>query len=107
MQSNGVFITSILASASLAMSATITGWDGANCSGTQGQRFSVSSEECFTLGGGSTKAISYSDVPGQIQFYKSGGDHDACTNGAFLIRIGGSDCATAPDGFNWESVAVF
>ncbi|KAJ7226695.1 hypothetical protein GGX14DRAFT_97850 [Mycena pura] len=35
MQSNGVLIASLLASASLAMSATITGWDGANCSGTQ------------------------------------------------------------------------
>ncbi|KAJ6514207.1 hypothetical protein C8R47DRAFT_1206585 [Mycena vitilis] len=108
MQFNVAFIaTALLASASLAMSATITGFAGADCSGTQGQSFNVPAGECFTLGGGSTKSISYSGVPSQIQFYISGGGHDACTNGASLTLGGGSGCATAPAGVNWESVAVF
>ncbi|KAJ7670610.1 hypothetical protein DFH06DRAFT_1178601 [Mycena polygramma] len=108
MQFNVVFIaTALLASASLAMSATITGFAGADCTGTQGESFNVPAGECFTLGGGSTKSISYSGVPSQIQFYISGGGHDACTNGASLTLGGGSGCATAPAGVNWESVAVF
>ncbi|KIM47272.1 hypothetical protein M413DRAFT_23495 [Hebeloma cylindrosporum] len=108
MQFNVVFIASaLIASASLAMSATITGFAGADCTGTQGQSFDVPSGECFTLGGSSTKSISYSGVPSQIQFYVSGGQHDACTNGASSVLGGGSGCATAPDGVNWESLAVF
>ena len=40
MQFNIVFIaTALLASASLAMSATITGFAGADCTGTQGESF--------------------------------------------------------------------
>jgi hypothetical protein len=99
MQFKIVFIaTSLLASATLAMSATITGFDGAGCTGNQGQSFDVPSGECFTLGGGSTKSISYSGVPSQIQFYISGGGHDSCTNGPQSVLGGGSGCATAPDG---------
>ncbi|KIM47201.1 hypothetical protein M413DRAFT_440702 [Hebeloma cylindrosporum] len=108
MQFNVVFIASaLIASASLAMSATITGFAGADCTGTQGESFNVPSGECFSLGGGSTKSIRYSGVPSQIQFYISGGQHDSCTNGASLVLGGGSGCATAPAGVNWESVAVF
>ena len=99
MQFNIVFIsTALLAFASLAMSATITGFAGADFTGTQGESFGVPSGECFTLGGGSTKSISYSGVPSEIQFYISGGGHDSCTNGATLVLGGGSGCATAPAG---------
>jgi hypothetical protein len=99
MQLNVVFIaTALLASASLAMSASITGFDGSNCSGNQGQTFTVSSQECFSLGAGSAKSISYSGVPNSIQFFESGGDHDSCTNGSQLTLGGGSGCGTAPDG---------
>ena len=99
MQLNIVFIaTALLASASLAMSATITGFAGADCSGTQGESFNLSPPVCFSLGGGSTRSVSYSGVPDQIQFFISGGGHDSCTNGSQLTLGGGSGCATAPDG---------
>ncbi|KAJ6465286.1 hypothetical protein C8R45DRAFT_939505 [Mycena sanguinolenta] len=108
MQFNVVFIaTALIASASLAMSATVTGWSGAGCTGSAGESFSVPSGECFTLGGGSAKSISYSGVPSEIEFYISGGGHDACTNGASLVLGSGSGCGTAPSGVNFESVAVF
>ncbi|KAJ6527683.1 hypothetical protein B0H19DRAFT_1083782 [Mycena capillaripes] len=107
MQFNVVFITTaILASASLAMSTTVTGFAGAGCTGTKGQSFSVPAGECFTLGAGSTRSIKYSGVPKGIKFFISGGGHDACTNGATTSRGGGSGCATAPAGGNWESVLV-
>ncbi|KAJ7858409.1 hypothetical protein B0H14DRAFT_3447324 [Mycena olivaceomarginata] len=107
MQFNVVFITTaILASASLAMSATVTGFSGAGCTGTKGKSFSVPAGECFTLGAGSTKSIKYSGVPKGIKLFISGGGHDACTNGATTSRGGGSGCATAPAGVNWESVSV-
>ncbi|KAJ7101905.1 hypothetical protein C8R44DRAFT_746942 [Mycena epipterygia] len=105
MQFNVVFITTaLLASASLAMSATITSFAGADCTDTNGESFGVSSIECFSLGGGSTKSISYSGVPSKIEFYISSGGHDSCTNGPSLVLGDGS---TAPAGFNWESVEVF
>ncbi|KAJ7247778.1 hypothetical protein C8J57DRAFT_1240716 [Mycena rebaudengoi] len=108
MQFNVVFIaTALLASASLAMSAQITGFAGADCTGSVVFSSGASSNECLTLGGASVKSISYSGVPSQIQFYISGGGHDSCTNGAQLTLGGGSGCATAPTGVNWESVAVF
>ncbi|KAJ7249597.1 hypothetical protein C8J57DRAFT_1723809 [Mycena rebaudengoi] len=108
MQFNVVFITTaLLASASLAMSATITGFAGADCTGSVVFSSGASSNECLTLGGASVKSISYSGVPSQIQFYISGGGHDSCTNGDQLTLGGGSGCATAPAGVNWESVAVF
>ncbi|KAF8883651.1 hypothetical protein CPB84DRAFT_1750632 [Gymnopilus junonius] len=107
MQFNVVFVaTALLASASLAMSATITLFSGAGCSGSSGGSFGVPSGECLSLGGGSTKSIRYSDVPSAIEFFISGGGHDSCTNGAGLVLGGGSGCGTAPDGVNWESVAV-
>ncbi|KAF7368049.1 hypothetical protein MSAN_00870800 [Mycena sanguinolenta] len=107
MQFNIVFITTaLLASASLAMSAKVTGFAGADCSGEKGETFTVSAGECFTLGHGSTKSIRYHGVPSEIKLFKSGGGHDSCTNGAQLIRHDGHGCATAPAGFNWESVDV-
>ncbi|KAF9477075.1 hypothetical protein BDN70DRAFT_881560 [Pholiota conissans] len=108
MQFNVTFIAAaLLASASMAMSATIVGFAGADCTGAQVFSSGASSGLCLTLGGGSVKSISYSGVPSSIQFYISGGGHDSCTNGSSLTRGGGSGCATAPAGVNWESVAVF
>ncbi|KAJ6505288.1 hypothetical protein C8R45DRAFT_1091024 [Mycena sanguinolenta] len=107
MQFNVVFITTaLLASASLAMSAKITGFAGADCSGTKGETFKVSAGECFTLGHGSTKSIHYTGVAKEIKFFISGGGNDACTNGAHTVRVDAHGCATAPAGVNWESVDV-
>ncbi|KAJ6469098.1 hypothetical protein DFH09DRAFT_1283113 [Mycena vulgaris] len=108
MQFNVVFIaTALLASASLAMSAQITGFAGADCTGSVVFSSGASSNECLTLGGASVRSIGYSGVPSQIQFFESGGQHDSCTNGAQSVLGGGSGCSNAPGGFNWESVAVF
>jgi len=98
MQFNVVFVaTALLASASLAMSARITIFDGADCTGNQAST-EVPSGFCGTLGSGSRRSIGYSGVPSQIQFFISGGGHDNCSNGATLVRGGGSGCATAPAG---------
>ncbi|KAJ6483411.1 hypothetical protein C8R45DRAFT_932025 [Mycena sanguinolenta] len=96
MQFNVVFIaTALVASASLARSATVTGFAGADCKGTKGKSFTVSAGKCFTLGGGSTKSLKYSGVPHGIKFFISGGGHDSCTNGATSSRGSGSGCETA------------
>ncbi|KAH9478958.1 hypothetical protein JR316_0009421 [Psilocybe cubensis] len=89
------------------MSATITGFSGADCTGTQGESFNVIVGECFSLGGQSTKSFQYTDVPTQSQYYASGGQHDSCTGTPSSIMPGGTGCATAPNGLNWESVSVF
>ena len=101
MQLNVIFIaTALLASASLAMSVTmITGFDGAGCSDTS-VLLPVLPGVCFSLGEDSKKSIGFSDVPNEIQFFLSGGDHNDCTNGAFSTLPGGSGlgCLTAPAG---------
>ncbi|KAH9478954.1 hypothetical protein JR316_0009417 [Psilocybe cubensis] len=97
---------SILASASVAMSATVTGFAGADCTGAIVATGSGGSGVCLTLGASSVKSISYSGVPHSIQFFVSGGGHDNCTNGSQLTLGAGSGCGTAPAGFNWESVAI-
>lgn len=99
MKFNSAFIaTALLASASLATSATVTGFDGAGCTGDAGESFDVPTGFCFTLGGGSARSIGYSGVPNEIQFFVSGGGHDSCTNSSSLVLGGGSGCGTAPDG---------
>jgi hypothetical protein len=101
MQFNVAFVTAaLLASASPAMSATITFFTGAGCTGsTVGGSLTVSGTECvFLTNGGSGKSIRYSGVNSQIQFFLSGGQHDVCTNGANLVLGGGSGCGTAPAG---------
>ena len=99
MQFNVVFIvTTFIASASLAMSATVIGFDGASCDGSKVFSSAVPSRECLTLGSGSVKSIKFSGVPSQIQFFVSGGAHDSCSNGDQLTLGGGSGCATAPAG---------
>jgi len=99
MQFNVVFIaTALLASASLAMSATIIGFAGADCTGSQTPTAQAPVGVCETLGSGSVKSIRYSGVPNRIEFYISGGAHDNCTNGPTLVLGSGSGCATAPAG---------
>ena len=103
MQLNIAFIaTAILASASLALSATVTAFDGADCTGTQGKSFTTtiifSPPICFSLEGGSAKSFSYSGVTNEIEFFISGGGHDFCTNGSQLTLGSGAGCATAPAG---------
>jgi len=99
MQFNVVFITTaLLASASLAMSATVTVFAGADCTGSQSGSTNVPTGFCGTLGSSSAKSIRYSGVPNQIQFYISGGGHDNCSNGSSLTRGAGSGCANAPAG---------
>ncbi|KAJ7612274.1 hypothetical protein FB45DRAFT_1037196 [Roridomyces roridus] len=40
------------------------------------------------------------------RFFRSGGSQDFCTNGPPAVTTGpGSGCATAPDGFNFQSFA--
>ncbi|KAH9478956.1 hypothetical protein JR316_0009419 [Psilocybe cubensis] len=95
-----------LACASAAMSATITGFAGADCTGSQVASGSGGSNTCLTLGSASVRSISYSGVPSSIEFYISGGGHDSCTHGSQLTRGAGSGCATAPTGVNWESVLI-
>ncbi|KJA24778.1 hypothetical protein HYPSUDRAFT_53565 [Hypholoma sublateritium FD-334 SS-4] len=109
MQFNVVFIaTALLASASLVMASTsFTSFAGADCTGTvETVNTNVGSNVCYTDGSNSAKSISYSGVKSEIQFFVSGGGHDNCSNGPSLTLGGGSGCATAPAGFNWESVFI-
>ncbi|PPQ85522.1 hypothetical protein CVT25_006565 [Psilocybe cyanescens] len=110
MQFNVLVIASaLLASASVAVSTTITGFAGADCTGTQGQSIDIPSNQCFLLGNSSTKSVRYSGVPNQIVFFipNASGSHSFCTGGASLVLGPGSGCATAPAGANWDSIAVF
>ena len=102
MQLNAALLaTVLLACASSVMSAEITFFEGADCTGSiiGGTGISVGTNVCaFLTNGGSGKSIGYSGVPNQIQFFLSGGGHDKCTNGAELTLGSGSGCGTAPDG---------
>lgn len=99
MHFNFVFVsTALLASASMVISATITSFAGADCTGSVLTENIVGTDICLTLGNGSAKSISYSDVPDEVHFFISGGQHDSCTNGAQLVLGGGTGCATAPTG---------
>ncbi|KAF7319690.1 SET domain-containing protein [Mycena kentingensis (nom. inval.)] len=102
-------ITFVLATAAAANAATLEWFDGASCTGT---RMQISANAgpgmCIWLAnGGSARSIRYSDVPdgNVVRFYQSGGPHDVCSNGHQAEETG-SGCSTAPDGFNWESVAL-
>ncbi|KAJ7457306.1 hypothetical protein FB451DRAFT_1556318 [Mycena latifolia] len=109
MHFNAVFIaTALLASAAPALSATITAFAGAGCTGaiTSVDSNAAAGQCVFFTNGGSAKSFGYSGVPNSISFFKSGGPNDRCTNGAFLTLGGGSGCGTAPAGFNVESVSL-
>ncbi|KAJ7480793.1 hypothetical protein FB451DRAFT_1365190 [Mycena latifolia] len=106
MQFNVVFIaTVLLASAAPALSATITAFAGAGCTGSiiPLNSTAVAGSCIIFTNPVLPKSIGYSGVQ-QISFFESGGAHDACSHGPFLILGGGSGCATAPAGFNIESV---
>ena len=100
MQFNVAFVaTALLVSASPAMSATFTFFEGADCTGSSIGSITGGSADCYYLtNGGLSKSISYSGVPNEVSFYLSGGGHDICTNGMYLMLGGGSGCGTAPDG---------
>ncbi|KAJ7616445.1 hypothetical protein FB45DRAFT_1063906 [Roridomyces roridus] len=106
MQFNVALIASaILAAASPVLGAEFQWWTGAGCTGTAVvTTTNLDPLVCFSIAnGGSTKSISYSGVPNFIDFYKSGGGNDQCTNSVLFSFGPGSGCATAPDGFNLES----
>ncbi|KAF7327237.1 Membrane metallo-endopeptidase-like 1 [Mycena kentingensis (nom. inval.)] len=97
----------ILVAATGASAATVEWFEGADCTG---KRIATSPHaetvSCIWLTNqGSARSIRYIDVPHQIQFFESGGQHDRCTNG-FQHSAKGSGCSTAPTGKNWESVRV-
>ncbi|KAE9385297.1 hypothetical protein BT96DRAFT_601352 [Gymnopus androsaceus JB14] len=100
-----VFITAVLAAAP-ALSASVTAFAGAGCTGTIVSTGSIGTGCLAFTNGGSARSWSYSGVPHSIAFYESGGGHDDCTNGAFETLGAGSGCATAPAGFNIESALV-
>ncbi|KAF8219856.1 hypothetical protein L208DRAFT_1417580 [Tricholoma matsutake] len=107
MQFKFAFITTaLLVSASPAMSATVQWFAGADCTGSV--IFTSNNAEtasCIYFPDvSSARSISYSGTK-SIQFFISGGGHDACSNGSQLTRSG-SGCATAPDGVNWNGVSV-
>ncbi|KAJ7330500.1 hypothetical protein DFH08DRAFT_815404 [Mycena albidolilacea] len=99
-------VTALLVFASPAMSAKITAFAGAGCTGkiTSVNNNAAAGQCVFFTEGGSAKSFGYSGVPHKISFFESGGAHDRCSNGAFLTLGAGSGCGTAPAGFNVESV---
>ncbi|KAJ7156398.1 hypothetical protein C8R46DRAFT_1226622 [Mycena filopes] len=103
-----IFIAALLA-ASPALAGDLTFFAGADCTGpVVGVATNVPVEECiFVANGGSAKSISYSGVPDGIEFFNSGGGNDECTNGPSLTLGGGSGCATAAAGHNFESTFFF
>ncbi|KAJ6478954.1 hypothetical protein C8R45DRAFT_933731 [Mycena sanguinolenta] len=92
-------VTALLASASLAISATITGWSGPDCTGNEGESSSVPLGECFNLDGSPAKSLNYSDVPNHIEFFFSAGGSDSCIIPALVLGPG-SGCGTAPSEFS-------
>lgn len=92
-----VFITAVLAAAP-ALSASVTAFAGAGCTGSIVSTGSIGTGCLAFTNGGSARSWSYSGVPHSIAFYESGGGHDDCTNGAFETLGAGSGCATAPAG---------
>lgn len=89
----------IVAFSSRVMATEITMYDGADCMGNNhGTASGLITGECLTLGPLSMKSARYQDVPSQIQFFVSGGNHDACSNGPSQTGASGSGCITAPDG---------
>ncbi|KAJ7155591.1 hypothetical protein C8R46DRAFT_1040959 [Mycena filopes] len=102
-----IFVVAALLAASPALAGDFTFFTGAGCTGSIfASANDVPTGDCvFLTNGGSAKSIGYSNVPNQINFFESGGAHDGCSNGATLTMGGPNGCATAPDGFNWESLS--
>ncbi|KAJ6457812.1 hypothetical protein C8R47DRAFT_1227229 [Mycena vitilis] len=89
MQFNVAFLASaLLASVSLALSATVTGFAGADCSGTKGESFNVPAGGMLHLGRRLGQVHpSYSGIPNSISFFISGGKHDTCTSTQVIVRV--------------------
>ncbi|KAJ6455057.1 hypothetical protein C8R45DRAFT_1111706 [Mycena sanguinolenta] len=90
MQLNiGFITTALLAFALPVMSVTVTAFEGANCTGSilwLSNRASPGQSIFFTDGdSGESKSMSYSGVPNDILFYKSGGQNDHCTGDASVV----------------------
>ncbi|KAJ6455040.1 hypothetical protein C8R45DRAFT_1111692 [Mycena sanguinolenta] len=110
MQFNiGFITTALLAFALPAMSVTVTAFEGADCTGTiLWVSNGASPGQCvFFTDGGSGKSMSYSGVPNEILFYKSGGQNDHCTGDASVVDGPGSGCANGPVGYNLESFKYY
>ncbi|KAF5327886.1 hypothetical protein D9619_004851 [Psilocybe cf. subviscida] len=105
MQFNLAVFTVAIVSASAAMAAQVSGFVGADCTGTMTGVGTIGTG-CETFGGRSFKSIKYSGVPNSIKFFKSGGQNDNCNGTPSATRGAGSGCVTAPDGVNWESVLI-
>ncbi|KAJ7156394.1 hypothetical protein C8R46DRAFT_1226618 [Mycena filopes] len=105
--------TTLLAAALLAaapvLASDLTFFTGAGCTGSViSSAHNVGTEVCVSVpNGGSAKSISYSGVPDGILFFNSGGDSDNCNNQASQVFAGGSGCATAAAGVNFQSTFVF
>ncbi|KAJ6454966.1 hypothetical protein C8R45DRAFT_944264 [Mycena sanguinolenta] len=82
------------------MSVTVTAFEGADCTGSVlWVSNGASPGQCvFFTDGGSGKSMSYSGVPNEILFYKSGGQNDHCTGDASVVDGPGSGCANGPVG---------
>ncbi|KAF7293682.1 hypothetical protein MIND_01148200 [Mycena indigotica] len=106
MQLINLFASLLIACAAGSASATTLKWHvGARCTGGVIETVSDGkSGQCILLGQGRTaRSISFNGAKG-IEFFESGGKHDACTNGAQASSTHNSGCVTAPAGFNWASV---
>ncbi|KAJ6453535.1 hypothetical protein C8R45DRAFT_1112409 [Mycena sanguinolenta] len=93
-----VIATALLAVASQALAATdVTWYAGADCTGAVVQVSSnLAINSCV---GGNAKSVRYSvDAGPTLIIYDNGNCSDA------IEGVGGSGCATAPDGFNVRSV---
>ncbi|KAJ7095524.1 hypothetical protein C8R44DRAFT_989466 [Mycena epipterygia] len=102
MQFNVVLIaTALLVSASPVMSATITFFNGAGCTGSV---ITVSSGpgECISVLASSAKSITYSGVPTTLTYFTGAN----CTGSDINVIIGPGECIPTPAaGFNFESVS--
>ncbi|KAF9472534.1 hypothetical protein BDN70DRAFT_900468 [Pholiota conissans] len=99
MQFNTFFIvTTLIVSAPWAMSATISGFAEANCTGNPIISGTASPGECISTGSIGVRSFSYSGVPNKIEFFILTGVIGQCLNGAELVLDGGSGCGTAPVG---------
>ena len=104
MHFNTAIISAVLfASASTAMSATVTFFGGPSCTGAiQTQNLTVGHQTCITdtLGGGLAQSVFYSGIlPGSsIEFFESGGKNNICDEPATLVLDESSGCQDSPAG---------
>ncbi|KAF7311169.1 hypothetical protein MKEN_01018100 [Mycena kentingensis (nom. inval.)] len=87
--------------------ATVQWFDGADCTGRLiGTSSNAETVACiFLTESGSVRSVKYADVQKDIKLFQSGGDSDQCA-GTPQETKSGDGCSNAPEGFNWQSVAV-